>query len=461
MGPQVDITPETVDTAARNFATGQQDLIKTYTALSQKLAAHSAGMAGFDKAAHQFAAFYDPAAKAAFQAFHTAVEALGGTSLGLTHTINNHLAADHHSRADNSSGPPSHYPAHRVTQNFVVAAAPPSVIGAMSWAPHTTVPRIRVKLPHLPGWVDDLLGTSDDWPQGNDQMFDQTGDAWHEAAEEIGRVASWLNWTVTTILDPADNDEHTAVANYWATLYRPGDSSTVISGLSRMCEALAGACHEYAKAIREATNIVTGEHVAEILLLLAGGAAAGLLRKALGRLLSRAGAFMLRAVTGIATRWAIRETLADLLKATADTKIVRAVKATFDKAVGKKLETTLAEDRQHLIDELAKNGVKFTPENIVAIARDSSGRIVFLETGTSKAGLAHIVGEHGAEFAAKGIPEDQVSDFVMRAVTEGTQVGVQGRPPGRPIYQLVFNDKVYKVAVTVGSNGYIVGANMR
>ena len=459
--PRVDITPETVDKAARNFATGQQDLIKAYTTLSQKLAAHSAGMAGFDKAAHQFAAFYDPAAKAAFQAFHTAIEALGGTSLGLTQTINNHLAADHHSRTDNTGGPLPRYPAHPVTQNFAVAAAPPSVIGAMSWAPHTTVPLIRVKLPHLPGWVDDLIGTSDDWPQGNPQMFDQTGDAWHEAAKEIGQVASWLNWTVTTILDPTDNAEHTAVANYWATLYRPADSTTVISGLSTMCEALANACHEYADAIREATKIVLGEHIAEIIILLSAEAAAALLRKALGRLLSRAGAFMLRSVSGIAARWAIRETLADLLKATADTKIVNVIKATFDKTVGKKLETTLAAERQHLIDELAKNGVKFTPENIVAIARDSSGRIVFLETGTSKAGLAHIVGEHGAEFAAKGIPEDQVPEFVMRAVTEGTQVGVQGRAPGRPIYQVIFNDKVYKVAVTVGSNGYIVGANMR
>ena len=129
---RVDITPETVDRAAANFATGQQDLIKAYTALSQKLSGHSAGMAGFDKAAHQFAGFYDPAAKAAFQAFHKAIEALGGTSLGLTHTINNHLAADHHSRADGLGGSPPRYSVHPVTQNFAVAAAPPSVVGAMS-----------------------------------------------------------------------------------------------------------------------------------------------------------------------------------------------------------------------------------------------------------------------------------------------------------------------------------------
>jgi hypothetical protein len=334
---RVDITPEKVDTAARHFATGQQDLIEAYKALSQQLSAHSAGMAGFDKAAHQFAAFYDPAAKAAFQAFHTAIEALGGTSLGLTHTVNNHLAADHHSRADNPGGSPPQYPAHDVARNFKVAAAPPSVIGAMSWAPSTTVPRIRSKLPHLPGWADDLFGTSQDWPQGNPEMFDQTGDAWNQAAKVIGDVASWLNWTVTTILDPADNAEHEAVAGYWATIYRPADSTSIISGLSNICQVLSHACHEYADAIRKATDVITAEQIAEIALLLGSGVAASLLRKVLGRLFSRAGAYMASAVTDIATRWAIRETLADLLKATANTKIIKAVKATFDKTVGRAL----------------------------------------------------------------------------------------------------------------------------
>ncbi|MVZ99050.1 hypothetical protein F8568_001335 [Actinomadura sp. LD22] len=334
---RVDITPETVDRAAANFAIGQQDLIKAYTTLSQKLSAHSSGMAGFDKAAHQFAALYDPAAKAAYQAFHKAIEALGGTSLGLSQTVNNHLAADHHSRADRPGGAPPRFPPHPVTQNFAVAAAPPSVIGAMSWAPNTTVPLLRRAVPHLPGWVDGLLGTSNDWPQGNPDMFDQTGDAWADAAREIGQVGSWLNWTITTILDPADNAEHTTVATYWATLYRPGDTSTIVPGLQAMCTALANACHEYAQATRDATRIVTGEHIAEIILLLGAGAVTGLLRKLFGRILSRVGAYMLGRVAAIAERWALRRILADLLKATADTRVVKAVQGAFDKTVGKAL----------------------------------------------------------------------------------------------------------------------------
>nr|WP_019630509.1 hypothetical protein [Actinomadura atramentaria] len=229
-----------------------------------------------------------------------------------------------------------------------MAAAPPSVIGAMSWAPNTTIPLLHNEVPHLPGWVDDLLGTSNDWPQGNPDMFDQTGDAWAEAAREIGQVASWLNWTITTILDPADNAEHTAVADYWATLYRPGDSSTVMVGLQTMCAALGNACHQYAQAIRDATRIVTGEHIAEIVLLLSAGAVAGLLRKLFGRVLSRVGASMLSRVAAITERLALRQILADLLKATADTKVVKAVQAAFDKTVLKALGKDLATTERRL-----------------------------------------------------------------------------------------------------------------
>ncbi len=47
----------------------------------------------------------------------------------------------------------------------------------------------------------------------------------------------------------------------------------------------------------------------------------------------------------------------------------------------------------------------------------------------------------------------------MTAVTEGKIVGYQGRGTGRPIYEIEYNGKLQRVAVTVGDNGYIVGAN--
>src|SRR5690606_20014112 len=68
-----------------------------------------------------------------------------------------------------------------------------------------------------------------------------------------------------------------------------------------------------------------------------------------------------------------------------------------------------------LLRELALQGIKHTPANIVRIERIGE-RIVFLETGTAKAGLLHIVKEHGAQFARRGISEGQIPDALFTAL---------------------------------------------
>ena len=114
-----------------------------------------------------------------------------------------------------------------------------------------------------------------------------------------------------------------------------------------------------------------------------------------------------------------------------------------------------------LLDEFTANGVKFTPENVIATARSPSGKVVFLETGGPTAGLRHIVQEHGPEFANMGVSEAQIPSVVMRAVTEGKIVGYQGGGTGRPIYELNINGQPRRIAITTSSNGFIVGANPR
>jgi hypothetical protein len=111
--------------------------------------------------------------------------------------------------------------------------------------------------------------------------------------------------------------------------------------------------------------------------------------------------------------------------------------------------------REELIDELVRQGVKHTPENIVAIGRDPGGRIVFLETGSPSAGLEHILLKKH-QFAQRGVGEDQVADYVFTAVTKGKVVGMQNT---RPVYEFQWNGATHRVAVTVGDNGFIVGAN--
>jgi len=114
-----------------------------------------------------------------------------------------------------------------------------------------------------------------------------------------------------------------------------------------------------------------------------------------------------------------------------------------------------------LLNELTTNGVKFTPENVIATARSPSGQVVFLETGSPTAGLQHIIQEHGPEFASMGVSEAQIPSVVMRAVTEGKIVGYQGSGTGRPIYELTINGQTQRIAITTGNNGFIVGANPR
>lgn len=111
------------------------------------------------------------------------------------------------------------------------------------------------------------------------------------------------------------------------------------------------------------------------------------------------------------------------------------------------------------VNELRLNGIKFDQSSVVVTGRNPAGQVVFLESGTPTSGLRHIVGEHASQFADIGVPENQIPGVVMRAVTEGKVVGYQGRGTARPIYEIQLNGYTQRIAITVSSNGYIVGAN--
>lgn len=116
--------------------------------------------------------------------------------------------------------------------------------------------------------------------------------------------------------------------------------------------------------------------------------------------------------------------------------------------------------RDLLISELEQNGIKFTKEDIVFIAKDKTGKTVFLEKGNGAAGLQHILDRHEKDFLNKGLERNDIPEIIMQALISGTKTGkTQGRPPGRPIYEVKYNGTVYNIAITVGSNGFIVGAN--
>ena len=77
----------------------------------------------------------------------------------------------------------------------------------------------------------------------------------------------------------------------------------------------------------------------------------------------------------------------------------------------------------NLLDELANSGMKYNPEDIVAITKTAEGKLVWLENGTDAAGLNHIITEHADDFLSKGITQEQIPDYVMNALKNGEVVG--------------------------------------
>ncbi len=114
---------------------------------------------------------------------------------------------------------------------------------------------------------------------------------------------------------------------------------------------------------------------------------------------------------------------------------------------------------QALIDEVISNGDKISPDKVVMITRDLNGRIVWLEEGNNNSGLQHIINEHGREFNGRGISNENIPNYVLEAVYQGNIVGTQGKRNPRTVYEFVYNGVTQRIAVQVGSNGYIVGAN--
>ena len=117
-----------------------------------------------------------------------------------------------------------------------------------------------------------------------------------------------------------------------------------------------------------------------------------------------------------------------------------------------------------LVSQLESEGANFNKEDVVAITQDASGKIIWLEKGhlgDRPSGLAHIIDAHGLDFENQQISLDEIPQYIMSAVKYGHIVGYQGRGQGRPIYEFTYEHTIRQIAITIGSNGYVVGANPR
>jgi RHS repeat-associated protein len=114
--------------------------------------------------------------------------------------------------------------------------------------------------------------------------------------------------------------------------------------------------------------------------------------------------------------------------------------------------------RQELIAALPP-AIKISPARVIDITRASNGQTVWIELGNENAGFEHILMGHEQDFANNGVPNYMIPRLIMRAVSAGRIVGQEGSGRNtRTIYEVDFNGRTQKLAVGVGSNGYVVTA---
>lgn len=65
------------------------------------------------------------------------------------------------------------------------------------------------------------------------------------------------------------------------------------------------------------------------------------------------------------------------------------------------------------------------PSQTIFKARGPDGQLVWLEKGSEKSGLQHIIKEHANQFAGKGISGDEIPDALKTALDKGTVVVVE------------------------------------
>lgn len=123
-----------------------------------------------------------------------------------------------------------------------------------------------------------------------------------------------------------------------------------------------------------------------------------------------------------------------------------------------------AAKKQDLMQALKAKGTKFDADAVIAIDQNQNGEIFFLERGNDRAGYKHVL-SHATDFKNKGVKVAKLPAFLMHTMKTNQQVGMQGEKAkrgGRPIYRgTLFAQRNVEidVAISAGSNGFIVGAN--
>ena len=155
----------------------------------------------------------------------------------------------------------------------------------------------------------------------------------------------------------------------------------------------------------------------------------------------------------------------EIKAATKSGRLLSVLKNNIKKIDVKKLKKALKERRKiklnipkidkKLVQELKDKGVKFTEKDLIWVFKNKEDQIIFLEKGKDSGGFQHIL-KHKKEFLNKGISEQDLANFIMESLKNGKIVGKEG---SRFVYEYTYEGIKQTTAITVGSNGFVVGAN--
>ena len=112
-----------------------------------------------------------------------------------------------------------------------------------------------------------------------------------------------------------------------------------------------------------------------------------------------------------------------------------------------------------LLLELKEAGVKYNKEDIVFVARDKTGQLLWLETGTIQAGLKHILAKHLQDFTtAFKLEEKDIPQFLENIVTYGEVISNVPSKNANGFDRIYDYEGNYYMFAGIGSNGFIVTA---
>ena len=183
--------------------------------------------------------------------------------------------------------------------------------------------------------------------------------------------------------------------------------------------------------------------------------------------LAEAAKLAVRAEQAIKTGENAAQVLADLKKLYGEKGALQVGDATSAAGMGLRIAAGVAERAKiargtldpKLLERLNDAGVKFSRADTIWVAEYAKPGVplAWLEKGDVNSGLIHVVFRHAGEFATKGVRVEDIPALLKTTLTEGTRVGTD--KGGRPIFEVVFQGKTQRLAVTVGDNGFVVGAN--